>query len=183
LIAVLDFDFYSRYSKDIDRYAKTFGIIVWSIDTTQKRLRKHVGQHIDKKLNRIFHPDIVLSIHPWCPSLVLFTRQTDQSVKAFYFTTNLISALVQESKIVFNFSEIDKIMVESNPPKFAHLIPQERKQEWKALLYKSITHLKILKQSNAGPNTYELQNPAILENPYSRNKLLEDLKKQLRIVK
>lgn len=183
LIVVMEFGLYSRYFDAINKAAKKHGVIVWSIDITQKRLRKHAGNHLDKKLDSIFDPDVVLSIYPWFQPLVLFTRQTNIYLKIFYFTSNLISALVQDSKSTIRFEEIDKIMTDSDPPKFAHLIPEEREQQWKALLYETRKHTKILKQSTIGPDIYELENAAILESPYSQHKLLDDLAKELRIVK
>ncbi len=183
LIIVIEFGLYSRYYDVINEAAKRHGIIIWSIDITQKRLRKHVGHHLDKKLDSIFEPEVALSIYPWFQPLVLFTRQTNINLKIFYFVSNLISALVQDSKSSIRFEEIDKIMIDSDPPKFKHLIPEERNQEWKALLYETRKHAKILKPSTIGPDIYELENVAILDNPYSQHKLLENLAKELRIVK
>ena len=137
LIVVVDFEFYSRYSDVINKAAEKHGVIVWSLDLTQKRLRKHFGHHLDKNLEHLFDPDVILSIYSWFQPLVLFTRQTKMEVKIFYFTSNLISALVQDSKSTIRFDEIDKIMTDSDPPKFAHLIPEEREQQWKALLYEA----------------------------------------------
>jgi len=183
LIAVMDFDFYIRHKKIIDSCAKKSNVIVWTIDINQKRIRKHAGHHLDNKLDQMFKPSIVLPIHPWCPALVLFTRQTDKRVKTYHFTSNLIAALVQDSKNLIKFSEIDNLMINSTPPKFAHLIPAEREKEWITLLFEAINRDKILKKSEKGPDMYELQNPAILESPYSRNKLLEDLSRKLGIIK
>jgi len=183
LIAVMDFDFYIRHKKAIDSCAKKSNIIIWTIDTNQKRIRKHAIHHLDKKLDQIFKPSIVLPIQPRCPILVLFTRQTDRRVKTYHFTANLISALVQNSQKSVKFSEIDNIMVHSSPPKYAHLVPDEREKEWITFLFEAINRDKILKKSEKGPDMYELQNPAILESPYSANKLLEDLSRKLRIIK
>lgn len=183
LIAVMDFDFYSRHKKIIDLCAKKSNVIVWTIDKNQNRIRKHAGHHLDKKLDQIFKPSISLPIPPWCPTLVLFTRQTEKRIKTYYFASNLIAALVQDSKSTVKFSEIDDLMIHSTPPKFAHLVPDEREKEWAALLFEAINRDKILKKSEKGPDMYELQNPAILESPYSRNKLLEDLSRKLRIIK
>lgn len=183
LIVVMDFDFYSRHNKIIDSCAKKSNVIVWTIDVKQKRIRKHSGHHLDKKLDQLFKSSIVLPIQPWCPPLVLFTRQTDKRVKTYHFTSNLIAALVQDSKSSIKFSEIDDLMVHSTPPKFAHLVQDEREKEWINLLFEAINRDKILKRSEKGPDIYELQNPAILESPYSRNKLLEDLSRKLRIIK
>jgi hypothetical protein len=184
LIVVVEFEFHSRYFDAINKAAEKNGIIVWSIDLTQKRLRKHIGHHLDQKLDRLFNPDVVLSIYSWFQPLVLFTRQTKMELKIFYFTSNLISALVQDSKSTIRFDEIDKIMTDSDPPKFAHLIPKEREQQWKSLLYETRKkRTRVLKPSTIGPDIYELENVAILENPYSQHKLLDDLAKELRIVK
>ena len=82
---------------------------------------------------------------------------------------------MQDSKKIVKFDEIDDIMVHSAPPKYEYLTPEERKHEWESLLFEAIEHTKIFKRSSVSRDTYELQNPAILENPYSRSKILEEL--------
>jgi len=175
LIVVLDFRFYSRYPEIFDACAKQLGIIVWTIDIDQCKIRKHVGRHIDKNIEKIFNGKHGLPIIPRCPDIILMTRQTNRDLKRYHFTANLISYFCQESKRIIKFDEIDDIMVNSRPPKYEYLTLEERKHEWEALLFDAIEHSKLFKRSPTSRDTYELHNPAILESPYLRHKVLEDL--------
>jgi hypothetical protein len=181
LVVVLDFRFYSRYPEIFDKCAKQLGIIVWTIDIDQYKIRKHVGRHIDKNIEKIFSGKHGLPIVPRCPDIILMTRQTNRDLRRFHFTANLISFFCQESKKVVKFDEIDDIMVNSRPPKFEYLTFEERKHEWEALLFDAVEHSKIFKRSSTSRDTYELHNPAILESPYLRHKILEELANKRRV--
>jgi hypothetical protein len=181
LIVVVPETIYATYKDVVEEASKRCSAILWKIDVDTRKLIKISGTHIANRLEQLMNGGI--NLYPTFPDLIFFTRDSRKERVLIQFIEHLVSCLVNEHRIEFSFDEVDGIVTDSKrsrPPIFEHLPVEERKESWRYYLQRCID-LGVIVGSRSRPNSYVLAKPTVLEIPYARNRILDEVRKKLRL--
>lgn len=176
LVALVTEELYSDYRETIKRESSNSDIIVWEIKSGDfseivKREGKHANLDLDDAIDQGATP------YPNSSEVLLVTRDTDISVIKYEFSRQLITYCARENKQEFEFSEVDEMLIQKEPPILWQLTEHERRGYWQQCLHTLLNRFSLIEQS--GRNTYRWKPKAFINEPRHQKSIIDDIREGL----
>lgn len=171
---------YESYETLLKECVDDLDLIIWTIKPNGSSIiKKQEGSHTSDQLDIVIEDG--LEAYPNSDDLLQFSRKTEVSHLKFAFVKRLLNYCSRNNKREFSFDEVDRVMVDEDPPILGHLKKETREEEfWKQFLHSLLTRFELLEQSDSGVNTYQWRRKNLGEPRY-RQKILNGVKSELGI--
>lgn len=179
-VAVLPESVYAAHQSSIDEFAESNSVHIWVLSNPSNELWSEVGNHDSDTIQEVLDGNSVEFLDINC-DLVSAARNSDIDLIKYRFAQRLLNYSYNEHREDVGFHEIDKIMVDNEPPLLGHLPKEEREEFWQQCMLSMKFTFELMEESSKGVEHFEWKSTAFLTRPGLRSRRLETVRENLGI--